>query len=259
MEQVELGWDEFWAEVYRVKLRDSIECIDDYDRMVAEFCVEVLNLRPRDRVLDVACGSGSHSIQLAKLGMHVTGFDISGTLIGIAERSSQEVGANVEFYRGDMREIKFNKQFQAAVILSHSFGFFNHDENRHVLRLVYESLAPKGSLFLDLMNPYNLPRVQRTWTRVEGGYLLSEPHVVDAQAGMLRGRPATFIDEEKGRIVLMNEDAMANNDIRLYTAHEIDGLLREVGFTKTQMYGQNKHPKMPYQSNSERMVVVATR
>jgi hypothetical protein len=57
----------------------------------------------------------------------------------------------------------------------------------------------------------------------------------------------------------MDEDALSNNDIRMYTALEITRMVKEVGFNKIEFYGQNKLPRMPYASESERMVVVATK
>jgi hypothetical protein len=89
--------------------------------------------------------------------------------------------------------------------------------------------------------------------------LLTEPHVFDAPAGVLRGRSPTFIDTDRGVVVLASQDALANNDIRMYTAPEIRLLLEEVGFTKIELYGQNSLPRMPYTVRSERLVAVATR
>ena len=86
---------------------------------------------------------------------------------------------------------------------------------------------------------------------------MSEPHTLDAQAGVLRGRPAVFIDCESDKIIMMNADAMSNNDIRMYTALEIRNMLKDVGFKKIEFYGQNKLPRMSYTANSDRMVVVA--
>jgi len=88
---------------------------------------------------------------------------------------------------------------------------------------------------------------------------LSEPHALDASAGVLKGRPATFIDVEKGHIILMNQDALSNNDIRMYTALEIHSMLEDVGFSNMEFYGQNKLPRTPYSAISERMVVLATK
>lgn len=259
METVELGWDEFWAEVFRVKHRRSLQGIQFYDELVVDFCIKVLNLKEGHEILDIACGAGDQSIEFAKKGLKVTGFDISNKLINFAKECAQNNKVTVNFFTGDMRAMTFQGQFNAAILLSHSFGFFNHVENIHVLKEAYAALKDKGRLLLDLMNPYNLPRFQKTWTELEGGYLLSEPHVLDAPAGVLRGRPAKFIDIENSQVVMMNQDALTNNDIRMYTALEIRDMLENVGFKKIELYGQNKLPRMQYSADSERMVVVAQR
>jgi 2-polyprenyl-3-methyl-5-hydroxy-6-metoxy-1,4-benzoquinol methylase len=259
MERAERGWDEFWAECFRVRYRRSIPGINEYDRMLVEFCIDTLNLNPEQEILDIACGGGDHCIEFAKRNLKVTGFDISKNLIRTANELARKEGVSVELFTGDMREIEFINKFHAAVLLSHSFGFFNHEENILVLKGSFDALVNDGKLLLDLMNPYNLPNFQKTWTALEGGYLLSEPHVLDASAGVLRGRPAVFIDVEGENLILPNEDALVNNDIRMYTAQEIKTMLEEIGFVKIEFYGQNKLPRMPYAARSERMVVVATK
>jgi SAM-dependent methyltransferase len=255
MERVEVGWDEFWSYLFRVRHRRSIPGIQHYDELVADFCIEALGLKGGNEILDIACGAGDHSVLFAKKGLKVAGFDISGNLISCAKEHAEEHGVSVEFFKGDMREINFVQRFHGAVLLSHSFGFFNI----LVLQGSYNALCNGGKLLLDLMNPYNLPRFQKTWTAMKDGFLLSEPHFLDAPSGVLKGRPATYIDIENSRIVLMNQDALSNNDIRMYTALEIGELLKEVGFAKTELYGENKLPRRPYASGSERMVVVATK
>jgi SAM-dependent methyltransferase len=257
MEQVELGWNEFWAEIFRVKHRRSIQGIQHYDKMVVDFCVEVLGLKKNDELLDIACGAGDQSVEFAKLGLKVTAFDISERLIEFAKECGTDYDVSVNFFTGDMLKMSFENQFNGAVLLSHSFGFFDHDENERVLKDAHKALKNKGCLLLDLMNPYNIPRFQKVWTLLDGGYLLNEPHLLDAPAGVLRGRPATFIDTVNDRIVLMDEDALSNNDIRMYTALEIRTMLEDAGFQKVEFYGQNKLPRMQYSSDSERMVVLA--
>jgi SAM-dependent methyltransferase len=259
MENIELGWNDFWAELFRIKHRRSIPGIEQYDKMIVDFCIEVLSLEKGNEVLDIACGAGEHCIEFAKAGMIATGFDIAPTLIQYGIENANSNSVDVNFFVGDMRNINFTQRFHAAVILSHSFGFFDHKENKLVLDGTYNSLLDGGRLLLDLMNPYNLPKMQRTWVKMDEGYLLSEPHTMDATANHLRGRPAVFIDVANNRIVHMNEDAMSNNNIRLYSALEIRNLLSDVGFKKIEFYGQNKLPRMPYSVNSERMVVVAER
>lgn len=259
MDRIESGWDDYWAETFRVKHRLSIPGIQQYDKMVVDFCIESLSLEPGAELLDIACGAGDHCIEFARRELKVTGFDISKRLIEVAKERAKEDGVEVNFLIGDMRKMDFSNRFQGAVLLSHSFGFFNHEENRMVLERAHNALAKGGKMLLDLMNPYQLPRFQKTWVSLEGGYLLSEPHVLDASAGVLKGRPAMFIDVEQGHIVLMNQDALSNNDIRMYTALEIHSMLNDVGFDNVEFYGQNKLPRMPYSATSERMVVLATK
>lgn len=259
MERVDFGWDDFWAEIFRVKYRGTIPGIQQYDEIVVDFCLECLGLKAGKSLLDIACGAGDQSLIFARRGIKVSGFDLSKKLIDIAKSQSEATGLNINFFTGDMREIDFVNQFDAAVLLSHSFGFFDHEENQRVLEGSFNALVKRGKLLLDLMNPYNLPRFLKTWTKLEDGYLLSEPHVLDAPAGVLRGRPATFVDAVNNRVVEMNEDALAGNDIRMYTALEIRDMLTKVGFSRIELFGQNKLPRMPYEVNSERMVVVATK
>lgn len=259
MEKVELGWDEFWAEIFRVRHRRALQGIEQFDKLLVDFATEVLGLKKGAEILDIACGAGDHSIEFAKRGLKVTAFDISPSLIEVARQRAKEEKKDINFFAGDMRDMSFKSQFKGAVLLSHSFGFFDHDENKHVLKGVYSALKDDGCFLLDLMNPYNLPKFHRTWTQLEGGYLLNEPHVLDARAGVLTGRPAIFIDTENDRIVLMDQDALSNNDIRMYTALEIREMLEEIGFSKVELYGQNSLPRLPYSVNSERMVVIAHR
>ncbi|MFW9806648.1 MAG: class I SAM-dependent methyltransferase [Candidatus Thorarchaeota archaeon] len=259
MDKVELGWDEFWAEIFRVRHRHAIQGIEQYDKLVVSFIVEVLNLKKGNEVLDIACGAGCHSLELAKQGFKVTAFDIASSLIKVAQQRAKEEKVDVNFFTGDMRDMTFKSQFNAAVMLSHSFGFFDHEMNKHVLKGAYDALQDAGYLLLDLMSPYNLPKFQKSWTELQGGFLLNEPHVFDAPAGVLSGRPAMFIDTENDRIVLMDQDALSNNDIRMYTALEIREMLEEIGFSKVEFYGQHYLPRLPYASNSERMVVIAHR
>jgi 2-polyprenyl-3-methyl-5-hydroxy-6-metoxy-1,4-benzoquinol methylase len=259
LEKVELGWDEFWAEIFRVRHRRALQGIEQFDKLLVDFILEVLGLKKGAEILDIACGAGDHSIEFAKRGLKVTAFDIAPSLIDVAKRRAKGEKTEINFFAGDMRDMSFESQFNGAVLLSHSFGFFNHKENKRVLEGAYAALKDDGCLLLDLMNPYNLPRFQKTWTQLEDGFLLNEPHVLDAPAGVLTGRPAMFIDTENDRIVLMDQDALENNDIRMYTALEIREMLVEIGFSKVELYGQHYLPRLPYAANSERMVVIAHR
>ena len=70
-----------------------------------EFLVEALALEPGTRVLDLACGHGRHSVELARRGCAVTGVDLSEPSLELAAARAAEAGVEVRFERADMRRI----------------------------------------------------------------------------------------------------------------------------------------------------------
>src|ERR1700759_3496192 len=64
-----------------------------------------------ERVLDLACGSGRHSLELRRRGFSVGGADISPDLIEIARRDAAEQDLEVDFVLSDLRELDFEEEF----------------------------------------------------------------------------------------------------------------------------------------------------
>ncbi len=113
-----------------------------------ERIVELLNLSPGARILDLCCGYGRTAIELAKRRYKVTGLDLSAVLLQRAVAHSQLSGVDVCWVRGDMRELPFEDKFDAVVNIFGSFGFLENDEaDQRVLESVYRTLRP-GGLFL---------------------------------------------------------------------------------------------------------------
>jgi len=79
-----------------------------------EFLIEQLGLRPGHRVLDVGCGPGRHSHDLARRGMRVVGVDISETFVALARDDAPE---GAEFHRADARTLSFDREFDAVISL----------------------------------------------------------------------------------------------------------------------------------------------
>ena len=103
------------------------------------------------RVLDLACGPGRHSQQLAARGARVTGFDLSMPLLSRAKHRSPSIGG---FVRGDMRYLPFlDGAFDVVVNLFTSFGYFADDlEHLEVIRGIAQILSSGGTLVLDFLN-----------------------------------------------------------------------------------------------------------
>ena len=70
-----------------------------------------------EKILDLGCGTGKHSIFLAKQGFSVYATDISTTGINIAKKKAKSLGLNnIHFKQHDMRRIPFADSFFDAVV-----------------------------------------------------------------------------------------------------------------------------------------------
>src|SRR5919199_5263013 len=93
----------------------------------------VAGLRPPMRILDLGCGQGRHSIELARRGYEVTGLDQSPVLLAEAKHRAAEAGVNVRWILADMRDAP-KEDFDLCVNLFTSFGYFAEDaDNQRVL------------------------------------------------------------------------------------------------------------------------------
>jgi SAM-dependent methyltransferase len=112
--------------------------------------LEAIDLRPKSRILDLACGKGRHARYLAQKGFAVTGLDISFGSILYAKQF--EEGA-LEFYQHDMR-VPFRVNYYDAVVnFFTSFGYFENDrEHLLALKNMCKNLKPQGLLVLDFFN-----------------------------------------------------------------------------------------------------------
>ena len=125
---------------------------------------EILDRTPRKRgvrLLDVACGFGRHSNVFARKGFRVTGIDTSREFLEMAREKALSQGLQAEFIEMDMRTLPFEKEFDMAVSLFTSFGYFPDAENEQVLAGISRSLVSGGIFVLDILN--------RDWILSRGG------------------------------------------------------------------------------------------
>ena len=122
-------------------------------RQEVDHVIEVLGLSPGMRILDVGCGPGRHSYELAERGFLVHGIDISQTFVDVA-RANAPMGATFE--RMDARALTFSAEFDAVICLCQgAFGLMTangHDID--VLRGIRKALVDGGGLVLSAFNAY---------------------------------------------------------------------------------------------------------
>jgi len=94
---------------------DFIETEIDYDRS--------------RHILDVGCGTGRHSLELARRGYRVTGLDLSESMLAKARSRASKEKLDVEFIRGDARLFSFPEAFDVVIMLCEgAFSLMETDE-----------------------------------------------------------------------------------------------------------------------------------
>jgi SAM-dependent methyltransferase len=194
------------------------------------FLVDSLNLQPGQRILDVGCGYGRHAMELASRGYRPVGIDLSLPLLIRAADAARRVGVNVDFVHGDMREMTFDGEFDAAYSVFTSFGYFDDETNRRVAAGICRALKPGARFVLDLINrDYligDLPT--RVWWQGDGCVVLEE---VDFNYFTSRLQVQRQIILEDGRQL---EQEIS---IRTYSLHEIGKILHHAGFRVLEVSG----------------------
>ena len=122
---------------------------EEQTRAEADFIQRQLQLSARARVLDVPCGNGRLSIELAQRGFQLTGVDLASEFIAEGKLKSVAAGVPVDFHERDMRDLPFGAEFDGAFCFGNSFGYLNDDENADFLQTLSQTLKPGARFILD--------------------------------------------------------------------------------------------------------------
>ena len=212
---------------------------------------QLLGLTGRRRLLDVPCGYGRHSIELARQGHVVVGADINAVHLDRARQDAERQGVSVTFERQNMLMLNYQKEFEAVINMFYSFGFFgSDDENMHVLGNFYRALVPGGKFLMH--TDVNVPRI------LDGGYKTHEVR-------NLMGGGRLWIDERFDEATRRIEGQWIVEDgatkcaktysVRVYEVQEFVQMCVDVGFTSCSTLGDwNGNP---YSRESEEVIFVA--
>lgn len=146
---MDANWFETWFNTpyYHIlyKHRDEEEARTFIDNLV-----KYLQIKPPAKVLDIACGKGRHATYLHDKGFDVTGFDLSEQNI---EEAKKLEAKGLAFYVNDIRNVQQPNEFDFALNLFTSFGYFDReDENFTALNAMCHNLKKDGILVIDFLN-----------------------------------------------------------------------------------------------------------
>lgn len=153
-----MNWKKYWNANALSNKTDEIAQVQRKDLkstyLTVNHIVRTLNIKKEDVVLDVCCGNGLITQQIAKKCHSITGVDQSEELIKIAQNKYKEM--NCEYVEGsaiDLSEVLLNKKFD-KIYLQFSFQYFDKkNDGKRVIRQLLKCLKPDGKLFIgDITN-----------------------------------------------------------------------------------------------------------
>jgi 2-polyprenyl-3-methyl-5-hydroxy-6-metoxy-1,4-benzoquinol methylase len=184
------------------------------------------------KILDIGCGTGRHSIELARRGYNVTGIDLSESMINKARSNAEKKNLEIDFQIKDARNFSFNESFDLAIMICEgAFPLMETDEmNYSILKNAFSSLKPGGKLIFTTLNGlYPLSHSVKDFVNNGTDQGQSSDNNFDLMT--FRDHSVYETEDDKG-----NKKVLKCNE-RYYVPSEITWLTKSAGFIKSEIFG----------------------
>jgi SAM-dependent methyltransferase len=236
--------DQFW-ELVEPFLFNEQRLSDAKDEV--KNIVQLMKINQDDQILDLCCGIGRHSLELARQGFKVVGVDRTAFFINQAKQETEGKNLKVEFIVSDMREYCNPDRFNIIINMFGSFGYFeNEDDSRTVVKNMYASLCPGGRFLIETMGKEILAREFQARDWFEDGDSLV----------LFERKPIKDWSRISNRWIVIKDNQKFEHSfsLRSYSAVELSSLLYECGFSKVQVHGDFEGSD--YDNKAKRLVVM---
>ncbi|MBS0010821.1 MAG: methyltransferase domain-containing protein [Bacteroidales bacterium] len=237
---------DWWRRIFNsMYLKTDADVVEDKNITAYELDMftAILRMSKDQTILDLACGQGRHSLELARRGFaRVYGLDRSHYLINKAKQANQNEGLPVIFREGDARKLPYpTDNFDVVMILGNSFGYFESmEDDIKILHEVLRVLKPQGRFLIDvadgnyLRDNFN----PRSWEWIDKNHFVCRERSLAGDNERLISREV-ISNIKKGVIV---DQFYAE---RLYTRENLKDILHKSGFRNIQLHND-------YRTGSER-------
>lgn len=193
------------------------------------------NISKNSAVLDLCCGQGRHTLELARRGLtKLYGVDRSGYLIRLARKRSKQKGFDINFSEGDARKIKHKESsLDYVIVMGNSFGYFEKaEDDTAVLNSIKRILKSEGTLVLDIVDGEWMRNhfVERSWEWIDQSHFVCRERSLTSDRSRIVSREV-ITHAEMG---VLADQFYAE---RLYSFEEIKANLQELGFSEVTLHG----------------------
>jgi SAM-dependent methyltransferase len=219
------------------------------------FYIELAAGLSASSIVDIGCGTGLLTCELARRGHRVTGVDPSSAMLDVARDRSG--GERVRWIEGDASRID-DAQADLAIMTGHVAQVILDDKSWHAtLAATHGALPPGGWVAFESRNPRARPWA--AWTPQA-----SRRHVDHAAHGrvevwyrVLEVRSERVFYEIHYRFVSSGEELVTKNELRFRTQAELTHSLTDIGFSVEHLFGD--WGRQPVEAQSPELIFVAIR
>jgi D-alanine-D-alanine ligase len=253
--------EDWWNKIFNAYyLKTDGDVVEDekITSQEIDYFIELLGIKSDDSILDLCCGQGRHTIELAKRGFqNAEGLDRSRYLIRKGRGIAKKNNINCRFREGDARNLPYKADsFNTILLLGNSFGYFESiSDDLKVLKEVHRTLKPWGKLFIDLTDGEFLKTnfQPRSWEWIDKELFVCRERSLSLDKQRLISREV-ITHVNKGVLV---DQFYAE---RLYSEKKIADLLKSAGFSDITFHGTIKPESQRDQDLGmmERRILVST-
>jgi len=208
-----------------------------------------IDLEQNADVIDLACGTGRHSILFAERGFNVTAVDLSEKLLSVARLNAESLGLQINFVTADLRNFCITSKFELAVNLFTSFGYFESDvENFSLFNDAFDLLKDDGYFVIDYFN---------------ANYIRKNliPHSEDIINGKKIIQDRKILGDRVIKDIVVAKNGTRRNyreSVRMYSDSELKAGLEKSGLRIIKTFGDFKGSRFDLNSSS-RIIIISSK
>ena len=214
-----------------------------------DFIEDVAGLKKSDKILDLMCGYGRHTLELAKRGYDITAIDNSETYISEINSVATEEKLSIKAFAVGALEADLQEKYKAILCMGNSFAFFNRNEAAELLKKLSSCLQPDGIL---VINSWMVAEIaikhfrEKEWIEVDDyKYLMNYKFLF---------QPSRIESEH----TIIGPDGcieVINGVDYIFTLAELETMFLQVGIATKALYSTPR--KRPFKMGDNRIYIVA--
>ncbi len=211
-----------------------------------------LSLTETGSVLELGCGTGRLTIQLAQKGLKVVGLDASQPMLTLASKKSH--GLPIEWVHGDVRHFQLPQTFDLILMAGNTFqALLTEADQLQMLECVRRHLKPTGLFVFNTRNPRESDH--HTSHEFEYWHSFQDPIGNDVKVyGKQEADASQQIVTYATKRVWKNKDTLTQIRLKFTSYDQLMRLLEQAGFEVSAVYGDDK--MSPFHQDSLSIVPV---